>query len=1077
MAVSRESASLAYAALAGSDALRKQIEEIGGKELLEWIAPATEVFAPPSFSSTGRGALTAATRYSFVTEDLEAPDPDISALLAMSATTVVGGSTRLKLADEERGVILDAATGGEALVDLLANTAVVDEAVLQNDAADTDAMVSAWLRTFLRGSPVRPGRHSTKRLSAAYNARTSMRTMTRLSADVPTAAELKRRLDLAELIEPLRIIVGLGDPSDILRKDRFAGRAEEMAELRSFVDELDSESLLEGFSRTVTRVGRSIATTLGGDTRARMLMLFAGGGLGKSTLIAKFFLDHALGKRSFPFAYLDFDRSTIQPRSPEQLLIETARQVAVVYPDLASPLGRLREELRRGLADGSAAGFSDLCGQFREIIRRSIADSPARCFLLVLDTVEVIQTDPAALFGVKRFLTTLAELGFPELAIVVSGRREVSELSDEPSLWSARLRELEPLTIADAVQMVDLLGESLSTNWPRVWSVKIVGQASDPSIRREPLTLRVAFEIVRNAEAERRGAIVDEIAKLGIAADTTFVGKLYEKRVLDHVGDERARKLAWPGLVVRRITREIATQVIAPICGMSADDASVAFDRLGQEVWIVDRDGDGLRHRADLRSRTLPLMRFRDPEQFRRLASAMVDYLEGPSSNIENARAEAIYYRLLRGDDPSFLEAIWSADLEHTLSGTIDDFEPESSVAVALSGRLSQGPLPREVLARLTLRDAWDHLARAGSSLRLLDDSSIDGRVLDLVFRAEKADREKEYLKPAAAAARQSLLIKAGAWDLLDQSRAIVPESQPDRIVEALFSNLTVAAGSLSPEAWLTSARLDPLASRRAGDSWPVLAFSLYPALSSGREVYDILDRQIASALSNRSAARLRSPGALRCAMMFGTECLPNAVDAYVNSIESGDGRQFLSHGSIAASISPDELTVMVGDQFPETSLKSELANYSRSRSNAPSRIDDAEIVGIAFEFLRSVGRRSEVASNAIAVRSFAAARLEGWATPVGYALAREARFGFWSKTFRGNPYLAPERITDEIGLASSAEEAGELLSLVDRAAIEVEESAGKARLHAVGDLISTWQRRSQVAIKSLSPLGGAASA
>src|SRR5204863_4044438 len=80
-------------------------------------------------------------------------------------------------------------------------------------------------------------------------------------------------------------------------------------------------------------------------------------------------------------------------------------------------------------------------------------------------------------------------------------------------------------------------------------------------------------------------------------------------RIVNHVRDPIAQRLAWPGLVVRRVTKEIVRELLAKHCGIRPEDAERAFTALSQEVWMVYYEGEALRHRPDLRARTLPLMR------------------------------------------------------------------------------------------------------------------------------------------------------------------------------------------------------------------------------------------------------------------------------------------------------------------------------------------------------------------------------------------------------------------------------------------------------------------------------------
>src|SRR5205814_379611 len=117
----------------------------------------------------------------------------------------------------------------------------------------------------------------------------------------------------------------------------------------------------------------------------------------------------------------------------------------------------------------------------------------------------------------------------------------------------------------------------------------------------------VTVDLIARAHPSQRQSLVDDIQRSGFAASDDFVARLYEKRIVNHVRDPIAQRLAWPGLVVRRVTKEIVRELLAKHCGIRPEDAERAFTALSQEVWMVYYEGEALRHRPDLRARTLPL--------------------------------------------------------------------------------------------------------------------------------------------------------------------------------------------------------------------------------------------------------------------------------------------------------------------------------------------------------------------------------------------------------------------------------------------------------------------------------------
>jgi hypothetical protein len=406
-----------------------------------------------------------------------------------------GGQRRLRMRDDSRGRVIHALSAGRvidalsagnpsisALNERLRSHAESDDRIIAGHTdADDEEIASAWLRAFLRGSPPPLDHRPVAQLRGALRAREALHQIELVPPGVPDIDECRRHFELTELIEPLRILVGQSLPGE---PDRFARRQTELRKLRGFVDVLRSEGAIEMGSRWVSRSARSVSSTFGfGQTR--LLTMSARGGLGKSTLLAKFVLDHAVARHEFPFVYLDFDRATIRGRTPEQLLIETARQLGLSFPKYQPELERLSDALRGVSATATPATDLGEAGHLLQIISKQIlADTQASTFLLVLDTMEVVQNDSEAMDDLVEFLNALIGLGFPELAVVAAGRAEIPELTDsgarekrDPLPWSVTKEELGPLSVGDAVDMVNLLGRALILSWHPAWAHTIAGAA------------------------------------------------------------------------------------------------------------------------------------------------------------------------------------------------------------------------------------------------------------------------------------------------------------------------------------------------------------------------------------------------------------------------------------------------------------------------------------------------------------------------------------------------------------------------------------------------------------------------
>ena len=180
------------------------------------------------------------------------------------------------------------------------------------------------------------------------------------------------------------------------------------------------------------------------------LFVLGPGGCGKSTLIAKFILEHAAEEAhaQFPFAYLDFDRPALTADEPVTLLAEAMRQLADQYPSSKATctdiLGRWLTRIEAQI-DGDAGPddgalddpvlpgnqelnpqrglFLDEFVAFTRGLENGQEDKP---LLLVLDTFEEVQFRSAALEdAVFDFLNTVQQR-IPQLGTVLCGRTAIT---------------------------------------------------------------------------------------------------------------------------------------------------------------------------------------------------------------------------------------------------------------------------------------------------------------------------------------------------------------------------------------------------------------------------------------------------------------------------------------------------------------------------------------------------------------------------------------------------------------------------------------------------------------------------
>jgi hypothetical protein len=582
------------------------------------------------------------------------------------------------------------------------------------------------------------------------------------------ASRLLRSIELAELLEPFRFLTGF-DPNT--GGDTFVGRQDELRQLRAFVDALRSEGLLE----SVQRSGRR---WIGSDRR---VLGFSGvGGVGKSTLLSKFILQHVDSNGDSPlrFAYLDFDRSTISAAQPVTLLLELARQVGWQIPEAQQGLeglrSRIREEMERNRAAGegnqSARGPrqigtstfveltepsepelpEELIGpsllnsylyEAGQILSRDQAGNPP--LLLVLDTFEEAQVlGDQAVRRVEAFVEALQGQLHNVRAVIV-GRDAIGGFFDR----AERLVVSEFKDSASRIAFLEKRG--LGRNLAKTVAKQVGGR---------PLALLLAARLVKEQGLDSISVSLADRFR-GLFNKYLIDGILYE-RILQHIDDDDVKALAHPGLVLRRIDADVLRQVVAPVLGLgeiSAERAAKILSALKLQKDLVRSEVDGsVTHRPDVREQMLVLMGLEKPDLVRALHIAAAKYYAARQVNSveveerERFRIEEIYHRLSIGDSLDRMPELWFARARLGLARSVDELEDVSGRGTlkVLLGRIPTdeelGALPDSVLRQYTTRalGAAIQLPDPDRALAILAESpqnvdsilrrSIEPRALDL---------------------------------------------------------------------------------------------------------------------------------------------------------------------------------------------------------------------------------------------------------------------------------------------------------------------------------------------------------
>ena len=463
--------------------------------------------------------------------------------------------------------------------------------------------------------------------------------------------------ELAEA-ERQAALVSLRDSYDVLTRRGVFGREAELARLQAFAEEAPDP-------------GRPVP----------VLAVTGIGGAGKSTVLGRFLQPYlgriAAGDPAAPaVVVIDFDRVLFRPSAELELSFELTRQLGWAAPVAAADFAALRYQTRAGQqqsgsdtfqgissTEGSTRAQGGLESEMRVLV--DLHELGQRPVLLVLDTFEEWQRErpdpPSATWNdpETRILNWINrvryEMGLAGLRVVVSGR------ADLPGLDGIQARS--PLTIGDLrTQAARALLRSAgvrSRDTPAV--VRLVG--------RNPLTLHVAARFYGGlADGPRREFLAGDPLSSGGLTEELRQAVLYG-RFLEHIADEQVRKLAHPGLALRRVTPDLVRHVLADKCGLGVIDQETAerlVARLAAEVWLVTETPDGLHHRSDVRRAMLTLMSG-DPEYaevVREIHRAAVRwYRDGRDGALAGtaAQAEALYHALMleTGDEPA-LDYLWT---------------------------------------------------------------------------------------------------------------------------------------------------------------------------------------------------------------------------------------------------------------------------------------------------------------------------------------------------------------------------------------------------------------------------------
>ena len=451
-----------------------------------------------------------------------------------------------------------------------------------------------------------------------------------------------------------------------------------------------------------------------------LMVLWGVGGVGKSTLLGKVLLD--LEKKGEPWVYLDFDDPELDPLDPRRLVELIARRLGQFFAGASVAEAFLAVEFAAAEDDSlrfeihSGATLAQLLATIDQGLRR-LPRPPS--LGLVFDTFEQVQVRGEHAVGKVRELIGAVTEALPYARVVVSGRARVRQWGD--GVKTLGLEELDEPSAEAVLEALDVDDHAL-----RHKVIERVGT--------NPLSLRLAADALKSKvlHAQDLESMVIQARRFEMQ------GQLYT-RILGHIRDSEVRRLAHPGLIVRRVTVGVIRDVLAELCELDPARAEEIFQRLPDHVALfepdeaTDEEGKALRHRQDVRELMLRLM-VEDPawqDRLDRIHTLAVEHYAPRTDDL--ALAEQLYHRLMRDDDPEVLDGLWKPELVNPLSRCWEEPLPDRARAW-LGPRIGRSEGDEDAWRT---RD-WEALAAREAKSRL-DSGDVAGALDVLAQRSERS--------------------------------------------------------------------------------------------------------------------------------------------------------------------------------------------------------------------------------------------------------------------------------------------------------------------------------------------------
>jgi AAA ATPase domain len=468
------------------------------------------------------------------------------------------------------------------------------------------------------------------------------------------------------------------------------------------------------------------------------LLVYGVGGVGKSTLVAQFVLDVVDGPTPWAWVYLDLDRPSLSSYTTADVLGDIIRQVGAQFPKVRRYVDSVGSDSATSSVGNGVESFFD--ESWRDAIPRLASALTQVCdgrLVVVVDTYEELQRAEASL-GDSRLGETLFRMfavmseQIGTFRLVVSGRAPADAF-----LASGRADQRLHVEALSGHPAIDLLQHLYHVEVERLGTAASrpdldIQLATDviATVGGTPLSLKLAAQVLAAQGYEAVADAVERSRVLGRVREEFVRGFLYN-RVLEHIVGSRPedrealREVARATLVLRLVTPQLITDVVAPAINRPNVDAQSLFESLRTETALAAGDNSALKLRDELRAPALLALQYDAPELVEAIHHRAAAYYE-QHPNATGAAAERLYHTLALGLPVDW--ATLSTGIAREVERSVGDLATESRTILTSAIRSNQSvdaTLAERTRERELESAALNHLrtGEADRAAQLVDDS------------------------------------------------------------------------------------------------------------------------------------------------------------------------------------------------------------------------------------------------------------------------------------------------------------------------------------------------------------------